>query len=259
MRLALAAIIVLTALPAVVLAQPPVPGPEASTALPPIGLPLPPIGLPLPSIGLPLLPIGLPQATGTEPRVSKGRPSRAAEHQQPRMGARRHPRPAATVVYFVPTHGWEYPQPTQAATPGVTVPTTGRLRLDVQPSGLVLQYFVDGYFVGSPDDVNGELDLEAGPHRIEIRAPGYETLAFDVKIAAGRSITYRAALKPEADAAPGTLRVPSDTTAVAPEHATPATPTTFYYIPGCYIGNVPPEDVALPATCDLSRLITRKP
>jgi hypothetical protein len=34
------------------------------------------------------------------------------------------------------------------------------------------------------------------------------------------------------------------------------TPTTFYLIPGCYMGNVPPKDAGLPATCDLSRTQT---
>ncbi|HYU80441.1 MAG TPA: hypothetical protein VEK56_15735, partial [Vicinamibacterales bacterium] len=35
--------------------------------------------------------------------------------------------------------------------------------------------------------------------------------------------------------------------------------STLYFIPGCYLGNVPPEDVALPSTCDLSRLVVRRP
>jgi hypothetical protein len=34
------------------------------------------------------------------------------------------------------------------------------------------------------------------------------------------------------------------------------TPTTFYFIPGCYAGNVPPKDAGLPATCDQTRVIT---
>ena len=48
--------------------------------------------------------------------------------------------------------------------------------------------------------------------------------------------------------------------AAAPVTPPPAVaPSTFYFIPGCYIGNVPPEKVELPANCDMSRLITRKP
>jgi PEGA domain-containing protein len=130
----------------------------------------------------------------------------------------------------------------------------------VQPRG-VLQVYVDGYYVGIPDDFNGELELAAGPHRIELRAPGYETLTFDVQIAPQRSVTYRGALKP-ADAKPApdfTNPQEPDTTGVAPQPVTPPTPTTFYVIPGCYFGNVAPKDVALPATCDLSLLVTYRP
>jgi hypothetical protein len=115
----------------------------------------------------------------------------------------------------------------------------------------VLQVYVDGYYVGMPDDFNGELELGEGAHGIEIRAPGHETLAFEVKIAPDRPVTYRGALKP-ADAPPGA-------TGVAPKPVTPATPMTLYVIPGCYAGNVAPKDVALPATCDLSRLVTIGP
>ena len=34
---------------------------------------------------------------------------------------------------------------------------------------------------------------------------------------------------------------------------------TLYAIPGCYVGNVPPKDVKLPASCDLSKLTTFTP
>jgi hypothetical protein len=39
------------------------------------------------------------------------------------------------------------------------------------------------------------LKIEAGTHRIEIRAPGYETLAFDVRIEPGKTTTYKGELK----------------------------------------------------------------
>jgi hypothetical protein len=115
------------------------------------------------------------------------------------------------------------------------------LRLEVQPEA-VLQLYVDGYYVGTPDDFNRELELEAGPHTIEIRAPEYETFQFDVNIAPYRLVTYRGSLK----------------AANAPPPPGPA-PTTFYLIPECYVGNVPPKDAGLPATCDQSRVITFKP
>jgi hypothetical protein len=73
----------------------------------------------------------------------------------------------------------------------------GHLRLRVEPA--TAQVFVDGFYMGTVDDFNGsaqDASLEAGPHRIEIRAPGYETLTFDVKTEASRTITYRGSLRP---------------------------------------------------------------
>jgi hypothetical protein len=60
------------------------------------------------------------------------------------------------------------------------------------------QVYVDGYYAGVVDDFDGgfqALKLESGPHRIEIVAPGYETLAFDVRINPGQRITYRGDLR----------------------------------------------------------------
>jgi hypothetical protein len=57
--------------------------------------------------------------------------------------------------------------------------------------------FADGYYVGIVDDFDGvfqHMNLEAGPHRIEIRAPGYPPIAVDVNVQPGETITYRADL-----------------------------------------------------------------
>ena len=59
------------------------------------------------------------------------------------------------------------------------------------------QVFADGYYVGIVNDFDGifqHLNLEAGPHHIEIQfAGGYEApLAFDLYIEPGRTTTYRA-------------------------------------------------------------------
>jgi hypothetical protein len=43
---------------------------------------------------------------------------------------------------------------------------------------------------------------------------------------------------------------------------TPFTPSgnrIMYVIPGCYMGNVPPQDLKLPAGCDLSKVTTVTP
>jgi hypothetical protein len=72
----------------------------------------------------------------------------------------------------------------------------GELRLDVSPRHA--QVFVDGYYAGTVDDFDGAfqaLKLESGAYRIEISAPGYETLAFDVRINPGQDIRYRGDLR----------------------------------------------------------------
>jgi hypothetical protein len=74
---------------------------------------------------------------------------------------------------------------------------TGELRLRVEPKHA--EVWVDGYFAGHVDDYDGivqSLTLEDGPYRIEIVAPGYAPLAFDVRIIPGRKITYRGELRP---------------------------------------------------------------
>jgi hypothetical protein len=72
----------------------------------------------------------------------------------------------------------------------------GAVHLKVTPREALV--YVDGYYVGIVDDFDGlfqKLHLEAGPHRVEIRAPGYETLTFDLAIAPNKTITYRGELK----------------------------------------------------------------
>jgi hypothetical protein len=130
--------------------------------------------------------------------------------------------------------------------------------LDVQPARL-LQLFVDGYYVGMLDDYNGELEMEAGSHHLQIRAPGYESLELDVQVVAQTSISYRGALKKLEEAAAVTAPSSPAPPPAAPTTISPPAPTTVYVIPGCYAGNVPPKDAGLPATCDQSATITLQP
>jgi hypothetical protein len=222
---------------------------------PTIGLPLPPIGLPLPSIGLPLPPIGLtPAPAGDLPRSSR------ADRTSERFGGAgdgRSRRQGPTVVYFVPSGGWGYPMvgsglPGMSSAPPPEKRPGGRVRLELQP-GVDPQIYVDGYYVGTLDDVRGEIILEAGLHNIELRADGYETLELNVQVPPDRPITYRGVLK-SLDAQPAPVPdVP------APVDVPPPAPATIYMIPGCYVGNVPPADAGLPAGCDESRAITFAP
>jgi PEGA domain len=61
------------------------------------------------------------------------------------------------------------------------------------------EVFADGYYMGIVDDFDGvfqHMNLEAGPHRIEIRANGFEPIAFDVRVVPGETISYRADMQP---------------------------------------------------------------
>jgi PEGA domain len=61
------------------------------------------------------------------------------------------------------------------------------------------QLYVDGFYAGTAETIAANtagLRVSGGWHRIEIRAPGYETLASNVTIVPGQSSTFRAALKP---------------------------------------------------------------
>ncbi len=67
--------------------------------------------------------------------------------------------------------------------------------LRITGASQIAQVFADGYYVGIVDDFDGvfqHLNLEAGPHQIEIREPGLEPIAFDVMVQAGRTMTFRA-------------------------------------------------------------------
>ena len=58
---------------------------------------------------------------------------------------------------------------------------------------------MDGYYAGRVADFDGFLQglrIEEGPHTIEIVAPGYETLTFNVRILRDGKIDYRGDLRP---------------------------------------------------------------
>lgn len=124
------------------------------------------------------------------------------------------------------------------------------------PGGLVLenipgsaQVFVDGYYVGLAEEFGPggrAIELSAGAHNIELRAPAYDTLTFRVRIEPNNIVRYRGAMQTS-----GTKPVAS----TAPAQATTA--KSFYVIPNCYAGDKPPSGT-LPKGCDLKKLQTRK-
>ncbi|HEX8029878.1 MAG TPA: hypothetical protein VF491_15500 [Vicinamibacterales bacterium] len=165
---------------------------------------------------------------------------------------------ALPYAYTVSGGSYETPPPpsevvvTTPEPPEPPLPAMGLLRIEVEPREL-LQIFVDGVFVGTPADLGDEIELTTGPKRIELRAPGYRTLMFDADVVSGRSITYRGSLEPASAATPRPAIPPQ------PPVAAPTGSKTMYLIPGCYMGNVSPKELALPPGCDIKKLTTISP
>jgi hypothetical protein len=97
-------------------------------------------------------------------------------------------------AYGYPGYGYGGGYGYYAAVPGRAY---GSVRIVDAPRDA--QVFVDGYYAGIVDDYDGvfqRLNLEIGPHRIEIEAPGFPRVAFDVRIEPGQTITYHAYSRP---------------------------------------------------------------
>lgn len=165
--------------------------------------------------------------------------------------------PYSNYPYALPTYAETSvtpPPPTEIVTrpvepppaPEPPPPPIGVIRLEVEPRDLI-QIYVDGVYVGTPDDVGLDLGLTPGVRHIELRARGYITHAFDADIVQDRLITYRAQLErdPNAPAPPVVVK--------------PAGSRTMYVIPGCYVGNVAPTQANLRPGCDMSKLTTIEP
>lgn len=224
---------------------------------------LPRITPALPRISPPLTPLRPTPA----PDVWSAPPQDAGRVRPPYRGGRsggRHGRSAPSIVYIGPGYAWGYPYYIPSPPPAIVehaqpvsipreAPAEGIVRLDVGLGGDA-QVFVDGYFAGTLGELGGELVLAPGPHRIELRAEGFRNFQFEVLITAGRAITFSG--RPEPEGSGATAAPQADAPRAA---APPAAAATVYFIPGCYLGNVPPKDARLPATCDQSRVETWEP
>jgi hypothetical protein len=94
----------------------------------------------------------------------------------------------------VPVYGYGAPTTPVVVTPGT--PNYGGLSLEFSPSDAVV--YVDGQQVGIVADfgpTEGPLNLVNGTHHIEIQAPGYEPMAFDITTQPGQVIPYRGDLR----------------------------------------------------------------
>lgn len=94
--------------------------------------------------------------------------------------------------------GWDDTTSTSSGEPNPLDPNlpTGGVRLKVEPRDA--EVFVDGYLAGRVDDFDGakqKLKITRGAHTIELRAPGYETLTFNVTIVPDETTTYKTSMK----------------------------------------------------------------
>jgi hypothetical protein len=97
---------------------------------------------------------------------------------------------AAVVVLL--TAGAPHASVAQVTPPPHEGVPTGGVQLDMVPWRA--QVYVDGYYVGRVEEFRGyyhHLALPAGLHVIEILAPSFEPLSFEVNVSPGRTTTYR--------------------------------------------------------------------
>jgi hypothetical protein len=93
-----------------------------------------------------------------------------------------------------------YPAQAPPGSIGVTPPTNGAfggVSLEITPADA--EVWVDGGFAGRAGDfdpASQPLTLAIGPHRIEIRAPGYLPLSFDVTVTPGYVVPFQGVLQP---------------------------------------------------------------
>jgi len=103
-------------------------------------------------------------------------------------------RPSYSIGVFYGTNGY-YPY---GYTPSYYYdPIPGRLYGGVRITGAPrdAHVFADGYYVGIVDDFDGifqHINLEVGPHHIEVEWGGYQPIAFDVYVRPGETTTFRA-------------------------------------------------------------------
>ena len=97
--------------------------------------------------------------------------------------------------YPVPVYG--YAAPTAPVYVGPNSTMYGGVSLEITPSDAAV--YVDGEYAGIVQDFDGTqqtLTLTNGRHRIEINAPGYEPMTFDVDVVPGQVVPYRGDLIP---------------------------------------------------------------
>jgi hypothetical protein len=88
------------------------------------------------------------------------------------------------------------PQNSIGVQPGTAEANMGGLSFEITPN--TAQLFVDGTLVGTVGQftpTSQPLGLTAARHHVEVRAPGYQTMSFDVDITAGQVIPYQGTME----------------------------------------------------------------
>ena len=106
-----------------------------------------------------------------------------------------YPYPYAYPVPYPVPYGSPASPGSVSAAPGVA--GYGGVSFEITPADA--EVYVDGGYAGRVSDFGPSqqpLTLTPGVHRIEIRAPGYRPLEFNVAITAGHVIPYQGTLQP---------------------------------------------------------------
>ena len=119
------------------------------------------------------------------------------------------PYPAYDPYYYPPPAYDYYPPPAYGYPQAYPVPPVGSVSVspgavayggvsfEITPAQTAV--YVDGAYVGTVGefyDPSSPLSLTVGAHRVELRAPGYEPLLFDIVVEEGQVIPYRGDLQP---------------------------------------------------------------
>jgi hypothetical protein len=200
---------------------------------------------PPPHLAQALLPAGARRTNERFLMTNDGRWWDRSREAKSHRGWWKHQPPSGS-FYAVPyTGGYGYyesaPQEEERSAPPPSVATyKGLLQFEITPSS-GLDYYIDGVHVGSSSSLGSEFEVNAGARQIEVRARGYKPATFDRRIEEGRVTTVRASLD--------RMEEPP-----APRHSAAR---VMYVIPGCYMGNARPVASALPAGCDIKKMVTR--
>ena len=135
-------------------------------------------------------------------------------YPNPYFYARQYPYPYPYYYYSAPTY---YPYPSSvpfypgyttivpgatagsSSSPAAAAPNAvGGVSFQITPGDAAI--FVDGAYVGTANDFSAmrpPLSLAAGRHHFELRAQGYQTMAFDVEVRADWVVPYQGVLQPQ--------------------------------------------------------------